>query len=118
MQETILKLAKEISGAGEAEEALLELLCGAAEQAWTARLREGVTAEDCGGAFACAAAMTAAADLAAGRSGGAVSGFTAGAISVRVRDAGSCGEDLRQAAERLMAPYAAADDFAFRGVRG
>lgn len=113
-----MKLAREISGAGEAEEALLELLCGAAEQAWTARLREGVAVEDCGGAFACAAAMTAAAALAAGRSGKAVSGFTAGEVSVRVRDAGSCGEDLRQAAERLMAPYAAADDFAFQGVSG
>ena len=31
-QETALTLARELSGAGEAEEALLELLCQAAEQ--------------------------------------------------------------------------------------
>ena len=33
-QETPLTLARELSGAGEAEEALLELLCQAAEQQW------------------------------------------------------------------------------------
>ena len=33
-QETALTLARELSGAGEAEEALLELLCQAAEQQW------------------------------------------------------------------------------------
>ena len=67
MHETILELARTVSGAGEAETALLEALCQAAEAAWTGRLREGVAAEDCGTAFPCAAAFTAAADLAAGR---------------------------------------------------
>ena len=47
-QETVLTLARELSGAGEAEEALLELLCQAAEQQWEKRLRPGMTAEDCG----------------------------------------------------------------------
>ena len=47
-QETALTLARELSGAGEAEEALLELLCQAAEQQWEKRLRPGMTAEDCG----------------------------------------------------------------------
>ena len=64
-QETVLTLARELSGAGEAEEALLELLCQAAEQQWEKRLRPGMTAEDCGKAFPCAVAFTAAADLAA-----------------------------------------------------
>ena len=67
MSKTILELAQAISGAGEAEQELLELLCGAAEQAWTKRLRDGLTEEDCGAAFRCAAAFTAAADLAAVR---------------------------------------------------
>ena len=66
-QETVLTLARELSGAGEAEEALLELLCQAAEQQWEKRLRPGMTAEDCGKAFPCAVAFTAAADLAAAR---------------------------------------------------
>lgn len=73
MNETILELAKAVSGAGEAEETLLALLCAAAEQRWTARLRDGVTVEKCGTAFRCAAAFTAAADLMAGRGGGTVS---------------------------------------------
>ena len=66
-QETALTLARELSGAGEAEEALLELLCQAAEQQWEKRLRPGMTTEDCGKAFPCAVAFTAAADLAAAR---------------------------------------------------
>ena len=66
-QETALTLARELSGAGEAEEALLELLCQAAEQQWEKRLRPGMTTEDCGKAFPCAVAFTAAADLAASR---------------------------------------------------
>ena len=76
-QETALTLARELSGAGEAEEALLELLCQAAEQQWEKRLRPGMTTEDCGKAFPCAVAFTAAADLAAARGGEGVSGFTA-----------------------------------------
>ena len=113
MHEKILELAQTVSGAGEAEQALLEALCGAAELAWTARLRAGVTAEDCGAAFACAAAFTAAADLAAGSGG--VESFTAGEVSVKTRDAAA---ELRRTAERLMAPYAEAEDFSFKGVRG
>ena len=58
-QETALTLARELSGAGEAEEALLELLCQAAEQQWEKRLRPGMTTEDCGKAFPCAVAFTA-----------------------------------------------------------
>ena len=73
-QETALTLARELSGAGEAEEALLELLCQAAEQQWEKRLRPGMTTEDCGKAFPCAVAFTAAADLAAARGGEGVSG--------------------------------------------
>ena len=121
LQETVLTLARELSGAGEAEEALLELLCQAAEQRWNKRLRPGVTAEDCGKAFPCAVAFTATADLAAARGGEGVSGFTAGSVSVRIRSAAeSCAlaESLRRTAERLMAPFAAPEDFCFRGVRG
>ena len=61
-QETILPLARIISGAGQEEEALLEPLCQAAEAQWRGRLRQGVAAEDCGETFACAAAFTAAAN--------------------------------------------------------
>lgn len=93
-QETVLTLARELSGAGEAEEALLELLCQAAEQQWEKRLRPGMTAEDCGKAFPCAVAFTAAADLAAARGGEGVSGFTAGSVSVRIRGADHAAQHL------------------------
>ena len=87
MREEILTLARAVSGAKEAEDALLESLCEAARLRWEARLRPGLAPEDCGTAFACAAAFAAAADLAAGRGGGAVGAFTAGEISVKGRGA-------------------------------
>ena len=58
MREEILTLARIVSGAGETEEALLESLCQAARLRWEGRLRQGLTPEDCGRAFACAAAFT------------------------------------------------------------
>ena len=121
MLETILELARTVSGAGEAETALLEALCQAAETEWTSRLREGVTAADCGAAFPCAAAFTAASNLAAGRGSVAVASFQAGDVSVEGlggADSAALAEALRNTAERLMAPYAQAADFSFRRVRG
>jgi len=113
-----MALAGRIASATEEEAGLLETLCAAAEDAWARRLRPGLTPEQCGGAFLCAAAFTAAAGIAATRDGGGVS-FKAGDVSVSqpAGSAGSAARDLREQAERLMTPYAAADDFAFRGVR-
>lgn len=117
MREKILELARGIAGESE----LLEALCGAEESRWRARLRQGVSPEDCGEAFVCAAAFTAAASLTAGRGGDGVASFTAGEVSVKGRstaeNAGAA-RAMRQAAEELMAPYTEAADFAFRGVRG
>lgn len=121
MQERILALAIGIVGASENEQQLLEALCIAAETAWVARLREGIAAEDCGEAFCCAVAFTAAADYIIGRSGNGVASFTAGEISIKGKD-GSDGTiqaaALRQTAERLMTPYTEEKAFCFRGVRG
>ena len=120
MREEILTLARIVSGAGETEEALLESLCQAARLRWEGRLRQGLTPEDCGRAFACAAAFTAA-DLTAGRGGGAVSAFTAGDLSIKGRgaaEAASLAQGLRRTAEGLMAPYVETEDFCFKGVRG
>lgn len=119
MSERILKLALELTGGGEGDRMLLAALCAVAEDAWLARLQEGVTAEDCGEALPCAAAFTAAADLAAGE-GGAAS-FSAGDVSVKL-DSGSDrvgrANSLRQAAERLMEPFARAEGLWARGVEG
>lgn len=119
MEERILTLAR--IAAPEAEEPLLTALCAAAGRYWEDRLRPGLSPEDCGQAFPCAAAFTAAADASLGQSGGGLASVTAGEISLRGRgaaDSAALAEGMRQAAERLMAPYAEAEDFAFRGVRG
>lgn len=121
MNETILTLAVSLSAAGETERSLLELLCSAAEQEWSARLRDGMTAERCREAYVCACAFTAAAGLLEARcSGSPAVSFTAGDVSVRGAAAGETAaavRGLRRQAERLMEPYAREDSFVFRGVR-
>ena len=120
MSEKILKLARTISGAGEAEEILLQALCVSEEAYWRNRLGESVSPESCGEAFFCAVAFTAAANLLA-VSQDNISSFTAGEISVKLQDSNSAADKamkLRQTAERMMAPYTEAEDFCFIGVRG
>ena len=120
MRERILELAAAAAGAGETERILLEPLCAAAEAMWLGRLREGVTVEDCGEALICAAAFTAAADLAGG-GGGGVASFSAGEVSGKVQGGGErlkTAESLRQSAERLMEPYVRAADLWAGGVKG
>ena len=121
MDTDILNLAVTVSGAGEAEQELLQALCSAARQRWELRLRSDVSVEDCGEAFPCAVAFTAAADLVGGMGETGVSSFSAGEISVKKASAAQHrdkAEMLRKAAERLMASFAEAEDFCFKGVRG
>ncbi len=117
MKEQILALALAAAG-GAADQTLLESLCLAAERAWLDRLREGLTAADCGEALPCAAAFTAAADLAAGEG---VASFSAGDVSVSLESGGDRtrrAERLRQAAEWLMEPYVRAAGLWAQGVEG
>lgn len=114
MRENILTVAASIAGANEDDWTLLEELCRAAEAAWMARLREGVSMENCGSAFDCAVAFSAAAMFGAGQEG--VSSFSAGDVSVKLR--GEAGASLREAAERLMAPYARPEGLFLKGVPG
>ena len=119
MRDRILELALAAAGGGEAERILLEPLCAAAEAAWLRRLRRGVSIGECGEALICAAAYTAAADLAAG--GGGVAAFSAGDVSVKVQSGEErvrTAENLRRTAERLMEPYVQAADLWAKGVRG
>ena len=106
------------------QEEVLTALCGEAMRTWEGRLREGLTPEDCRGAFVPACAWTALAGLAPALEAGAPAprSFTAGDLSVSM---GGSGGDwnravyrLKDRAEELMAGYTRDDGFFFREVAG
>ena len=122
MREEITAIASELSHATETEKSVLDKLCAAACAEIEEKLREGISKEDCEGAFTCAAAWLAAAALASARSSGEdVSSLRAGDLSVTKRSGAECAqqyERLRKQAWELMAPYVKDSGFCFRGVRG
>ena len=122
MREEITAIASELSHSTQAEENVLDKLCTAACAEIEGKLREGISKEDCEGAFTCAAAWLAAAALSSARSSGEdVSSLRAGDLSVTKRSGAECGkqyERLRKQAWELMAPYVKDSGFCFRGVRG
>ena len=116
--ERILELAEAMTGPAEQERPLLEALCTAAEAEAAGRLREGLTPEDCGCAYLCAAAMLAAAGLLPCRDAGGAEQFTAGDVTIRTGGGCEAGADLRRQAAALMTGLWRDDGFAFAGVRG
>lgn len=107
-------LAMALGHVGEEERENLLLLCQAAEQELTQRLKEGVAAEDCSASLALAAAWMA---LEALEERDGVESFSAGDMTIRT--AGNRGNGrLRRQAEQVMAPYLRDDQFCFRGVQG
>ena len=121
MFEQIPLLAAAIALPTDVERPLLDALCTAAIEEASRRLRSGVTAEDCGDAFLCAAAMMAAAGLISCRSSGDVEQFSVGDVSLRIGGGGdSCkaAASMRRHAAEMMEPFWADDDFAFAGVKG
>jgi len=114
----VMSLAEAIVRPTEAEQPLLTALCTAAVAELTGRLRDGVTPEDCGDAFPCAAALLAAAGMLPCRGGGDVRQFSVGDVSLRMDGEGTGGDPLRRQAERMIAPYCGDGGFAFLGVRG
>ena len=121
MFEQIPLLAAAIAAPTVEERPLLEALCAAAVDEFLRRLRPGTTVEDCGSAFACAAAMTAAAGLLSCRSGGGVRQLSAGDVSLHLEGSGSeaqAASSMRQQAARMMERFWTDGGFAFAGVRG
>lgn len=118
MFEQIPLLAAAVTLPSETEQPLLEALCTAAIDEVTQKLRPGLTASDCGAAFLCAAAMTAAAGLTACRYSGDVEQFSAGDVSLRTGDCCKAAASMRQYAAKIMEPYWADGAFAFAGVKG
>lgn len=120
MFEQIPLLAAAIALPTEAERPLLAALCTAAIDDATRRLRPGLTADACGDAFLCAAAMIAASGLMSCRSGGDVEQFSAGDVSLRTGGSNGCKAAalMRRYAAALMEPYWTDDGFVFTGVKG
>ena len=117
MTEQVMELTQALGGAGQDED-VLRTLCANACQMLDRRLRDGLTAEDCEGAYPLAAAWLAMDWLRCGQGLEGITSLSAGDISVR-REAGSGdGSKLTQRALELMAPYLKDDGFVFRGVSG
>lgn len=118
MTEQVMELVQALGGAGQNEEAL-RTLCAGACRTLDRRLKDGLTAEDCGGDYPLAAAWLVM-DWQRGSQGlEGITSLSAGDITVR-REAGS-GDGERKLARRameLMAPYLRDEGFVFQGVRG
>lgn len=102
--------------AGEMDEkrsALLNALCAAATASLTARLREGLTPDDCKADFIAAASLFALAALNGADEN--VQQFTAGDLTVRKCDADAASKCLFNQATLVIAPYLK-DRFCFLGV--
>lgn len=122
MLEEINAIALELSHAAAEESGVLEKLCEAVCGEIEGKLREGISKEDCEGAFICAAAWLAAAALSSVRTNGEeISSLRAGDLNVTTRGEKERSEQyerLRRQAWELMAPYVKDSGFCFRGVRG
>ena len=101
----------------ERQSQLLQVLCSAAVSSLEARLRDGITPEDCKADFVAAASLYAISALTGVEETVQVEEFKAGDLTVRQshtgRDAAS--NCLQRQAEMLILPYLK-DRFSFRGV--
>lgn len=122
MGEKILAIAKVLTKADESELELLEILCGVQQTLLEGRLKDGVSKEECGDAFLCAAAFLTAAALESARAGGEeASSLRAGDLTVTKRSSGESSkrlDALRAQAWALMRPYTQDGSFCFFGVTG
>ena len=114
MLEEIYALALTFLG-GAGEDAALRAACKAAEAELGAKLKPGVSPEDCSDSFVCAAAWLALAVYGAAETGGAEQ-FSVADVSIK-KGGGAASKALRAQAESLMAPWCAAGAFQFLGVR-
>ena len=107
-------LAGELS---EAQTELLKLLCAAAVSSLSARLKEGLTPENCKENFLAAASLNALAGLNCAETESGIQEFRAGDLTVKQGNTRQdmAARDLRQQAETLMGPYLK-DRFSFVGV--
>lgn len=116
MTEQVLKLVQALCGSGQ-DETVLTALCANACEVLNRRLKDGLTAEDCGEAYPLAAAWLAMDWLRGVQELDGITSLSAGDISVRREGNGDSGK-LSQKAMELMAPFLRDEGFHFRGVAG
>ena len=105
---------RKLGGTGQ-DETVLRTLCQNACNMLDRRLRDGLTAEDCGGTYPLAAAWIALDWLRGSQGMEGVTWLSAGDLTVR-RDGN--GETLSRKAMEIMGPFLRDDGFVFRGVKG
>ena len=113
-----MELVSALYGPGT-DEVVLRTVCAGARAALERRLKDGVTAEQCGEAFPLAAAWLAMDWLRGSQGMDGITALSAGDISIRREGGGDCGKLSEQAME-IMAPYlgGSGSEFVFRGVDG
>ena len=116
MTEQALELLQALGGAGQ-NEAVLRTLCQNACDILDRKLKNGLTAEDCGEAYPLAAAWIALDWLRGSQGMEGVTYLSAGDLTVR-REGGGDNGSLSQRAWELMAPFLRDDRFVFQGVKG
>ncbi len=97
------------------QEQLLRLLVKGTASSLAAKLREGLTPEDCKADFIASASLYALAALSAVTDAQQAEQFTAGDITLKRRGADAASNCLRNQAELMIAPYLK-DRFSFMGV--
>ena len=91
------------------------MLCTVHDAALEARLRDGLTAEDCKADMVAAVSLLALADLGSVGDGEQLEQITAGDFTIRKKGNDAAANCLRSQAELMIAPYLK-DRFSFQGV--
>ena len=124
MLEEIYEAARQAAPSGT-DETLLKRLCEISAAQWEARLKDGVTAEDCRTVFVCAAAWMAVVGIYTQKSvtGWNIESFTVGDVSVKTTGLEntsqmSAPQKLEWQARMLMRPLCRPEGLAFVGGRG
>lgn len=94
---------------------MLDVLCTAATASLTARLREGLTPDDCRADFVAAASLFALAAMNAVGEENSVEQIVAGDLTLRKRSGDAASQCLYNQAMLMITPYLK-DRFCFRGV--
>jgi hypothetical protein len=102
-------------GLEERQESLLQLLCQGTANYLAARLRNGLTPEDCMADFVAAASLYALAALSGIGDSDQLEQLTVGDMTMRRTDGSAAANCLRYQADLIIAPYLK-DRFSFRGV--